>query len=113
MRLTPIDCNTLDQALVQFATYLAPDTAALAAFDLIAGTAVDYDAPYDSAAHRQAARDLVASFGVPVIDEEPSAAFSWDGGSRIAVAQKWAHLTPRKVNSAVSLSRTTVLCSTA
>ena len=79
MRLTPIDRDTLDQALVQFATYLAPDTAALAAFDLIAGTAVDYDAPYDPAAHRQAARGLVASFGVPVIDEEPSAAFSWDG----------------------------------
>lgn len=79
MRLTPIDRDTLDRALARFDACLAPATPARAAFDLIAATRADIDAPYDTPAHRRAACDLTASFGIPVVDEEPMAAFSWDG----------------------------------
>ena len=79
MRLTPIDRDTLPGALGHFESYLAAGTPARAAFGLIARTAGDIDAPYDTPLHRQAALDLVKSFGIPAIDEEPVSAFSWDG----------------------------------
>lgn len=87
MKLTPIDRDTLKRALARFETYLAPGTPARAAFDRIAASHAAFEARKeegdntrgDTAAHRRAARDLVASFGVPMIDEEPAAAFSWDG----------------------------------
>ena len=83
MRLTPINRDTLTRALAGFESYLALAlalaTPARAAFDLIAGSCAAFDAPYDTPAHRQAALDLVMSFGVPVIHEKPSTAFSWDG----------------------------------
>lgn len=79
MKLTPIDPDTLKRALARFEIYLAPATPARAAFDLIAGSCAVFDAPCDTPAHRQAAHALVTSFGIPVIDEKPSAAFSWDG----------------------------------
>lgn len=85
MRLTPIDPDTLRRALARFETYLAPGTAARAAFDRIAASRDTFDAQDDTRGdtpgHRRAARDLVVSFGVPIIDEEPAAAFSWDGGA--------------------------------
>ena len=79
MRLTPINRDTLTRALAGFESYFALATPARAAFDLIAGSRAAFDAPYDTPAHRQAALDLVMSFGVPVIHEKPSTAFSWDG----------------------------------
>lgn len=79
MRLTPIDRDTLGRALTRLASYLAPATTARAAFELIADTGAAFDTPYDTPAHRTAARDLVTSFGIPMIDAEPAAAFSWDG----------------------------------
>ncbi|MFT5485598.1 MAG: hypothetical protein ACI9JL_001706 [Paracoccaceae bacterium] len=79
MRLTPIDRDTLGRALARFDSYLAPATTARAAFGLIADTHAAFDAPYDTPAHRRAALNLVASFGIPMVDQEPAAAFSWDG----------------------------------
>lgn len=79
MRLTPLDHDTLIRALARLDSYLAPGTPARAAFERIADTRAAFDAPYDTPAHRRAARAAIASFGVPVIDEEPAAAFSWDG----------------------------------
>ena len=79
MRLTPIDRVTLGRAISRFESYMQPATTAQAAFELIAATCADFDAPSDTRAHRQAARDLVESFGIPVIHDEPSTAFSWDG----------------------------------
>lgn len=79
MRLTPIDPDTLRRALARFETYLAPGTRARAAFDLIAASRAAFDAPCDTSDHRRAACGLVASFGIPMLDQEPAAAFSWDG----------------------------------
>jgi hypothetical protein len=81
MRLTPIDREALPRALDRFGSYLPPDTPALAAFGLIAATIAEIDAPYDTALHRRAALDLVASFGIPAIHEEPDSGFSWDGAA--------------------------------
>lgn len=79
MRLTPIDRDTLGQALPRFEAYLAPATTARAAFGLIADTREAFDAPYDTPVHRAVARELVRSFGIAMIDAEPATAFSWDG----------------------------------
>jgi len=79
MRLTPIDRDTLPGALERFDTYLPAAMPARAAFGLIAGTACEFDAPYDTPVHRRQALDLVQSFGIPAIDAEPVSAFSWDG----------------------------------
>jgi len=79
MRLTPIDRKTLGRALAHFASYLAPDTPARAAFDRIVDTNEGFDEPHDTQAHRQAARDLVTSFGIQMNDAKPATAFSWDG----------------------------------
>jgi hypothetical protein len=81
MKLTPIDRDALPQALERFASYLAPEPPARAAFGLIAGTIDEIDAPCDTPVHRRAALDLVSSFGIPAIHEEPSWAFSWDGAA--------------------------------
>lgn len=79
MRLTPIDRDTLGRALARVGSYLAASTPARAAFDRIAQTHSAFDKPYDTPADRQAACDLATSFGIPTIDQEPAAAFSWDG----------------------------------
>ena len=79
MRLTPIDRDTLPGALGRFESYLPAGTPARAAFGLIAATAREFDAPWDTTAHRRQALDLAQSFGIPAIDAEPVAAFSWDG----------------------------------
>ena len=79
MRLTPIDRETLKRALARFESYLPRATPARAAFDSIAATFAAFDKPCDTPADRRAALDLVVSFGIPVIHEEPAVAFSWDG----------------------------------
>lgn len=79
MNLTPVDPETLPRALAAVAARLEPGTVAAQAFQRIAATASDPDAPQDTPAHRQAAVDLVCAAGLPAIDKAPAAAFSWDG----------------------------------
>src|SRR5579871_3458861 len=80
MILTPLDPNRLPQALDTFAASLGADTLACAVFARIAATRrLCPDLTADLHAGRGKAVALAARMGIPTIDEEPAAAFSWDG----------------------------------
>lgn len=81
MKLTPIPKDDLPRALARMGSFTDPASAAAQALGRIAATLADFDAPYDTPAHRQAAVDLAVGLGIPVLDEEPAVAFSWDGTS--------------------------------
>jgi hypothetical protein len=78
MILTPIDPIRLPQALATFASHL--DGMAAAVFARIADTRrLCPDLKADLYAGRHKAIALAARLGIPTCDEEPAAAYSWDG----------------------------------
>src|SRR5262245_13992984 len=78
MILTPIDPIRLPQALATFAAHL--DGVAAVVFARIAATAqLCPDLKADLHAGRQKAVALAAQLGIATCDEEPAAAYSWDG----------------------------------
>jgi hypothetical protein len=79
MNLTPIPREDLPHALDAMRSHLDPDTVPVRALDRISETLSLFDAPYDTAAHRDAGVALAAQLGISTLDEAPSASFSWDG----------------------------------
>ncbi len=80
MILTPINPQALPQILDTYDAGLAGYPMARAVFRRIADTRRRCpDLKADLAAGRAKAVALAAKFGIPTIEEEPSAAFSWDG----------------------------------
>jgi hypothetical protein len=79
MNLTPIHKDGLPRALARMATFLESGSTAARALARISETVAAFDTPYDTPAHRRQAVDLASRLGIPTLDEEPSAAFSWDG----------------------------------
>lgn len=78
MQLSALETQSLPAILDRIAGGLRDG--ALIAFRRIADDPTGQRAaPYDTAAHRQAAVDLARHFGIPLIDEPPMAGFSWDG----------------------------------
>ena len=76
MILTPIDPAALPHVLQVFDAGLTHVRFAREVFHRIAST---HRFPHDLHAGRDKAIALAAQFGIPTIDEEPAAAFSWDG----------------------------------
>ncbi len=77
-QLTVLAPERLSEALDAFARGIAGDALASAAFARIRASA---DRPADEPMLLDAALDLARRFAIPLIDEEPSQAFSWDGHS--------------------------------
>ncbi|MBL8630328.1 MAG: elongation factor P hydroxylase [Rhodospirillaceae bacterium] len=80
MILTPIAPEALPGILKAFEQGLGDDVFARAVFQRIAAT-LQYapDLKADLHAGRQKAIDLAVRKGIPVCDEDPAVAFSWDG----------------------------------
>ena len=82
MILTPIDPSRLSQILDVFDTGLDEHPLAQSVFRRIAGTRrLCPDFKSDLHAGRAKAVGLAALLGIPTCDEEPAAAFSWDGSA--------------------------------
>lgn len=79
MQLTPIPESELPSALAHFAKAVADHPVAARALARIAATRDRVAAGADLLEHRAAAVALARSFGIPVLDEAPAEAFSWDG----------------------------------
>ena len=80
MILTPVDTAALPRILEVFEQGLGDDAFARTVFRRIAATgALCPDLAADLHAGRAKAVDLAARFGIPTLDEDPAAAFSWDG----------------------------------
>jgi hypothetical protein len=80
MILTPVDAAALPRILEVFDQGLGDDGFARAVFQRIAATRASCpDLKADLHAGRAKAVALAARFGIPTIDEDPAAAFSWDG----------------------------------
>lgn len=80
MILTPVDPAALPAILDTFEAGLGMDAFARAAFRRIAATrALCPGLVADLNAGRAKAVALAARFGIPTLDEDPAAAFSWDG----------------------------------
>lgn len=79
MQLTPIPESDLPRVLARFAEAVADHPVAARALARIAATRDRVAAGADLPEHRVAAVDLARSFGIPVLDEAPAEAFSWDG----------------------------------
>lgn len=80
MILTPVDPALLPHIFTVFARALHDDVFALTVFQRIAATAdLCPGLVADLHAGRGKAVDLARRFGIPTIDEDPAAAFSWDG----------------------------------
>ena len=77
MNLTPIAPDLVPSALAVVRANL--DVSAIPAFGRIADTFVDMATPTDTRASREAALMLVNAVGMPIVDEAPADAFSWDG----------------------------------
>lgn len=78
MMLTPIGPDQMPAILATFRANLAAP--ARTAFDRIAATLkLAPDLTADLHAGRARAVALAAQFGIPTIDQDPAAAFSWDG----------------------------------
>lgn len=78
MQLSPEDEDRLPAILDRIAGGLR--SGALIAFRRItADPLAQRAAAYDTPEHRQAAIGLAARFAIPLIDEAPSSAYSWDG----------------------------------
>lgn len=58
---------------------LEPDGVPVRALERISDTLVQFDAAYDTPEHRAAALALAVRFDIPLRDESPSSAYSWDG----------------------------------
>ncbi|MFM2041680.1 MAG: hypothetical protein RLY86_256 [Pseudomonadota bacterium] len=79
MQLTPIPDDILPTAIEAVRAYLAPGTAARAVFDRIAATVALVPLGHDLPHHRAQAVALCRRFGIATVDEEPQAAYSYDG----------------------------------
>lgn len=79
MQLTPIPDSDLPRAIEAVRVNLTPGTLARRVFDRIAATAELIPLGVDTPEHRAAAVDLARRFGIGTIDEEPQAAWSYDG----------------------------------
>ena len=79
MNLTPIPTDELPRALARMDSFLDSAGSAAAALGLIADTFAAVDMHCDTPADRRAAIALAVRFGIPVLDEDPAMAFSWDG----------------------------------
>lgn len=79
MQLTAIPDEILPDALSTMRAYLPAGGRAMQLFDRIAATRDLIPHGVDTPEHRAAAIDLARAFGIGVIDEEPQAAFSYDG----------------------------------
>ena len=79
MQLTTIPDHVLPDALATVASYLAPESRTAKVLARIAATRDLIALGVDTPSHRDAAVDLARAFGIGVIDEEPQAAFSYDG----------------------------------
>jgi hypothetical protein len=79
MILTPIDTAALPTVIETFEQALADRPLALAAFRRIANSIPPDGSLGDPEAQRAQAVELAASLGIETLDEEPAAAFSWDG----------------------------------
>lgn len=77
MNLTPIAPDLVPSALAVVRANL--DVSAIPAFGRIAHTFADMATPTDTRASREAALMLVNAVGMPIVDEAPTDAFSWDG----------------------------------
>jgi hypothetical protein len=78
--LTPLDTQTLSDALAVFARGLTEDDFARAVFQRIAATQIyapNLQADLFAGQHKAVA--LAKRLGIGVCDEEPAQAFSWDG----------------------------------
>ena len=79
---TPVDPSALPNILAVFERGLEGDVFARTVFRRIAATAALCPGfVADLHAGRAKAVDLARRFGIPTIDEDPAAAFSWDGTS--------------------------------
>lgn len=79
MQLTTIPDHVLPDALAAVASHLAPESRTAKVLARIAATRDLIALGVDTPSHRDAAVDLARAFGIGVIDEEPQAAFSYDG----------------------------------
>ncbi|MBJ7415517.1 MAG: elongation factor P hydroxylase [Niveispirillum sp.] len=79
MQLTTIPEHILPDALAAIASNLAPESRTAKVLARIAATQALIALGVDTPSHRDAAIDLARRFGIGVIDEEPQAAFSYDG----------------------------------
>ena len=80
MILTPIAPDQLPSLLAQFAAGLPDDTCARAAFARIVAAPREALSPSEEDAARRRAVAVAEAQGIATLDEEPAAAFSWDGG---------------------------------
>lgn len=79
MQLTSIPDESLPRVLEGFGRAVAKHGVARMAFDRIAASCAQVSRGADLPADRRAAVVLARSFGIPTLDEPPSAAYSWDG----------------------------------
>ena len=92
MILTPIAVDDLPHVLAHFAARLADDPLAAAAFARIAATAPLSASAADTPEQRAAAVTLAQAYGIPTLDEEPTAALSWDGAALRTRSEPWVLL---------------------
>ena len=92
MILTPISADELPRVLAHFAARLADDPLASAAFARIEATTALSDGPADTPEWRAAAVALAHAYGIPTLDEEPAAAFSWNGAVLRTRSEPWVIL---------------------
>ena len=78
MILSPIDLADLPGALMDLRARL-DDPLSRAVLDRIAGSLAQVARGVDTPAYRAAAVELARRCGIPVLDEEPQRALSWDG----------------------------------
>ncbi|MFY8093631.1 MAG: elongation factor P hydroxylase [Niveispirillum sp.] len=81
MQLTTIPDSILPQALANVASHLSPESRTAKVLARIAATRDLIALGVDTPTHRAAAVELARAFGIGVIDEEPQAAFSYDGSA--------------------------------
>jgi hypothetical protein len=92
MIMTPIPDEELPAALAAVEAALAGRPAALAAFRRIAGTRALAARGTDLPEHRAAAAALARAAGMDTLDEEPAAAYSWDGRAVRTRSEAWVLL---------------------
>ena len=92
MILTPISFDALPDVLAGFAARLGADPLAAMALARIASTCAQGSAPADTPEQRVAAVALAETYGIPTLDEEPAAAFSWDGAVLRVRSEPWVIL---------------------
>jgi hypothetical protein len=90
--LTPVSLDALPAILDRLAIQLADDACAAAVLARIAATLPLASGPADTPEHRAVAVALAQANGIPTRDEEPAAAFSWDGKLLRTRSEPWVIL---------------------